>query len=190
MSDQDSSLGPGWAIRSLPQPLTRGDARTLAHLSGSLFGDGYLTARQLQMEAPAVLLAIVDGNIAGWTTAYRWTGQNETPPRYYAMLQALDAPVHWPLHVLGEIAVLPGYRRRGIGTALLREALARHRHWATLLWDRSDGAPNPFLRLAEANGFSGQKRIPRYWEADSLQRKYVCPACQGTCHCDALLMWR
>jgi ribosomal protein S18 acetylase RimI-like enzyme len=98
----------------------------------------------LQRDDDLLLVAESDGRIVG-TVMGGWDG--------------------WRGNIY-RLAVLPEYRRRGIGRALLDEVAARLRHKGarkiSIMVERNDTLANDFWRAMEKSGYAHDPRIIRY----------------------------
>jgi ribosomal protein S18 acetylase RimI-like enzyme len=94
--------------------------------------------------------------------------------------------------LIKSMAVDPAYTRRGVGTDLVRAALAdleAHgaRMFYALGWVRPDGTC-PIKGVLTAEGFAASVEIEDFWTQDSITNSYDCPIDGNPCHCSALLL--
>ncbi len=102
----------------------------------------------------AFLVAEVEGRIVGYVMSRVEYGASNFD------LRRLVRKGH-----IVSIAVLPGFRRRGIGTALLKEALRnlRERYGCEEVYLEVRVSNEPAIRLYEKLGFRKVKKIPMYY---------------------------
>ena len=144
-------------------PFVRKDLPALQRLADQALGAGYVEGARFT--ADTVIVARTRGRLVGF-------------------VHFEPAEGGWSLRTL---VVEPALRKRGLGSALARMALARYpdARWISPAWiDRNRIAADPMLR---ALGFAPQRRVPDYWLADSLERGYACPCCGNPCRCAAMV---
>jgi len=102
----------------------------------------------------AFYVALVDGKIVGYVMSRVEYGTSNFDPHRLVRKG----------HIVS-IAVLPGYRRRGIGTALLRAALRslKERYGCEEAYLEVRVSNEPAIKLYEKHGFQKVKRIPMYY---------------------------
>ena len=104
--------------------------------------------------------------------------------------------------LIKSVAVEKEYRRRGIGTQLIVEAMRRLKNkgcdlFFAVSWDSGfrDSSPSIFKALS----FMEAVKIDNYWTEDSKEKdketgeveiKYMCPADGWPCHCSAIFFFR
>lgn len=96
--------------------------------------------------------------------------------------------------MIGSIAVMKDYGKRGIGTALIKECLIRlsskgARFAMMTAWKGKNGVH--IGSLAEKNEFTKRFEIENFWKEDSIKNNYFCPECNlPPCHCTAAIYTR
>lgn len=93
---------------------------------------------------------------------------------------------------LGSVVVDARYRRCGVATSLIREALRRLRASGVenlygFAWKRPDGSC-PSRGLLESLGLEAAAEIPNFWKSESEVKGYDCPVCGNPCVCSAIVM--
>ncbi len=89
------------------------------------------------------------------------------------------------------MAIDPLFQNQGYGTALTDARLKGIESMGiktvfAIAW-KTDQTINMFTILSK-HGFQEVATLKNYWRADSLEKKYVCPACGGPpCTCDAVI---
>lgn len=100
---------------------------------------------------------------------------------------------HERLCVIRSIAVVPGWRGRGIGSQLVREGL----DWCdergataavSFGWKSSGGCH--IAGVMATTGFESTLEIPNFWTDDSRRKGYSCPECGSVCECTAVVFRR
>jgi ribosomal protein S18 acetylase RimI-like enzyme len=119
--------------------------------------------------------------------------EKETAAEYEALAQGAGAAMGLAVHRLGllqSVAVKPGCRGQGIGTALSRavlDYLKRAGATAVLAVSWESGARDSSAGMLEAVGFRRVARINEFWKEDSLRLGYTCPRCGNPCRCAGIL---
>ena len=88
---------------------------------------------------------------------------------------------------LSDVAVLPGYERRGIGSKLVVSSMVHLwnlgvRKVHTHAWEYPDGTVR-IQKAIEAAGFVKGKYLPEFYYKP--EEDYVCTQCGNPCHCSA-----
>ncbi|MCB0430937.1 MAG: GNAT family N-acetyltransferase [Flavobacteriales bacterium] len=103
-------------------------------------------------------------------------------------------PAEGMVGVIKTIAVAGPHQGKGIGRVLVQDAVQflagmRVKVFLCPTWKHNEtvGLGN----ILEQSGFHTLEVIHRYWEKDSLERKYTCPACGAPpCTCTAVIYAR
>jgi ribosomal protein S18 acetylase RimI-like enzyme len=155
-------------------------------------GPGYVTAADLRAlsasasPAAGAYVAVIDGDVIGAGTV------DHASPALVSRIQpfAPDLPELTGQSVghLRTGAVRPGFRRRGIGGALMDVRLARLRHAGctvvvALSWRSGD--PDNSQGLLHAHGFERVAELRDHWRADPPGTGIPCPVCGPDCRCTA-----
>jgi GNAT superfamily N-acetyltransferase len=103
----------------------------------------------------------------------------------------IDYDCHLPVYLIKEVAVLPNFQKKGLGSALLenqmQEAISnRCRSVFYFLW--KEGGNAYFKNKLTGTGFELKEELANFWYKESLEQQYSCPVC-GTppCKCHALV---
>lgn len=148
--------------------------------------------------------AMVDNDLAGVIIAYPM--DIEESEKYGRELYENKVPQIFQDYKIGlikSVTVERKYRRRGIGTQLIVEAMQRLKNrgcdlFFAVSW--VSGLPDSSPSIFEALKFTNAVEIPGYWTEDSVQRaedgsiiklNYMCPVDgNNPCDCSAIFYFR
>lgn len=180
------------------------DAPSVCALLGDALGELYVdlddvraTIDPANPDATCLIAVDAEGRLIGALTATvlpRGSIADILPVGQVATVQELPSlRFHERLCVIRSIAVLPGWRGRGIGSQLVREALdwCDERGATTALsfgWKSSGGCH--IAGVMATTGFESTQEIPNFWTDDSRQKGYSCPECGSVCECTAVVFRR
>jgi GNAT superfamily N-acetyltransferase len=162
-------------------------------IADATLGQSYFTASEIQQlttENALGLVAMNDENVSGFAFTLRLT-TSQLIEKYHLQEVLIDKNSEQKSAMLKTIAIHPNHQKKGLGTALLKATLnalkeEKIQDLYVIAW-KSGNTVNLASLLSEFN-FKPMAAIPEYWYADSLEKKYVCPACGGPpCVCSALL---
>ncbi len=138
--------------------------------------------------------AMVDKDLAGVMVAYPMSIKESE--KYDRELYENKVPQILQNRKVGfikSVAVEKEFRRRGIGTQLIVEAMQRLKNkecdlFFAVSW--VSGLPDSSPSVFEALKFTNAVEISDYWTEDSIKEKYICPVDGNPCHCSAIFYLR
>lgn len=175
--------------------LLKDDIPPILTLAEKALGKNYIQQSMLIDEENMVICAEVKGTMVGFCTRKIIPSHNLFS--YFRKKEAWQIPelkkftaFGW----VGSIVVRHEYRRRGIGTALLKTCLKRLRHKGAefvmmTAWKTKNGIH--IGSIPESNGLSKRIEIAEFWKEDSLSKHYSCTVCNlPPCLCTAVIYTR
>ncbi len=162
------------------RPPRRKDIHRIVRLADEIFGDGYLTASDVNSR---YLVLNVGGTLAGFTNTDIWDEEDAT-----------DNVTGFSLGLIETVAIRSSYRGHRLGnilvaaatSTLMSEGVDLIECYATT-W--SDTGICFVKRALVSNGFEEGQHFNRMWENDV--QGFICRACKKEpCLCDATLYRR
>jgi len=162
-----------------------------------VFGQDYLSEADLQfyLQGDSLgLVAMADNEVIGISlvqvgTAAQIAQQLLVGGEWLAKAFAVHPTVALRKH----LAIKSNWQGRGIGRMLVKDGMKILEDYAkaiiSVVWQESAG--KSLGRILQSCGSKPIKTIQNYWAADSLEKKYDCPAChQPPCRCSATIFAR
>ena len=88
------------------------------------------------------------------------------------------------LILIKHVALTASYQNKGVGKLLLNEINQYNETIVCVLWDK--GKETPLRYLMNKNNFKLEHKIDKYWNQESLEKKYQCDICgDPPCNCSA-----
>ena len=202
ISNYDFELNTGAAkeIRTMNQlifisPLIKSDFSVIIALSNQLFGQEYITEKELKRyinnENCIGIVVRFNNNIAGFELLdicsanelkeialnnFDWFSEKYTN--------------HLPVGVIKTIGVNEKFKKKGLGLALTNKGIEILKDKTisiiSICWEQKNDSP--FMRLLEKVGLKPIHKINDFWNTDSLNKEYNCSICGSPpCKCNAVI---
>ena len=137
------------------------------------------------------LLAVEDGEVIGYMAGYAMKDVSEEFPYFEDELAPLLTVVREEVSFYtSHLVVHPKARGKGIGKQLVASYMNEVKKQADAVvvvgWVKSDTNMWDAEKQFMAHGFPHKLYMKRYFEPYNV----YCPSCDGTCYCDANIVWK
>ena len=137
------------------------------------------------------LLAVEDGEVIGYIAGYAMDDVTIEFPFFHEELELLLTTLKSGIsYYTSHLVVHPNARGKGIGKQLVARYMEAVKQKADVVvvvgWVKSDTNKWDAEKQFMSHGFTHKLYIKRYFEPYNV----YCPSCQGTCYCDANIVWK
>ena len=135
--------------------------------------------------------AVEDGEVIGYIAGYAMDDVTIEFPFFHEELELLLTTLKSGIsYYTSHLVVHPNARGKGIGKQLVARYMEAVKQKADVVvvvgWVKSDTNKWDAEKQFMSHGFTHKLYIKRYFEPYNV----YCPSCQGTCYCDANIVWK